>query len=252
MNIWRTAASLLLAALLGGCVFITTPPAALRVALLAPFEGEHRHIGYNALYAARLALSELPLRYELLAVDDGGTTTSARERAAALRLDPSIVGVVVLGPFSTQPQVQAELTGRRVVIAGSWGAAPEGDHVAQLAPSDALQLIASAGLANEIADFPQNPHGTQFISTGALPDEHYTARYRALSPFAPSPNSYATLVTDAVALLAASHQAGSDVRRTTYEGLNGLIAFDSQGFWIDAPVYLYEITDTGYRVTTLQ
>ncbi len=251
LSIWRTAASLLFAALLGGCGIITTPPT-LRVALLAPFEGEHRHIGYNALYAARLALSELPLHYELLAVDDGGTAALARERASALRLDPSIVGVVVLGPFSTQPQVQVELAGQRVVIAGSWGAVPAVDHAAQLAPSDAQQIIASAGLANEIADFPQNPPGTQFISVGTLPDEQYTARYRALSPFAPSPNSYATLVTDAVMLLAASHQAGSNVRRTTYAGINGLIAFDPQGFWINAPVNLYEITDTGYRVTTLQ
>jgi hypothetical protein len=250
-NIWRTAASLLFAALLGGCGFITTPPA-LRVVLLAPFEGEHRHIGYNALYAARLALSELPLRYELLAVDDGGTTLLARDRAAALRRDPCVAGVVLLGPFSTQPQVQAELAGLRVVIAGSWSAAPAGDHVAQLAPSSMLSLQTSTGLADETADFPQNTVGTQFISAGALPDEQYTARYRALSPFTPSPNSYATLVTDAVALLVASHQAGSDLRSTVHEGINGLIAFNTEGFWINAPVYLYEITSTGYYVTILQ
>lgn len=250
-NIWRTAASLLFVALLGGCGFIATPPA-VRIVLLAPFEGEHRHIGYNALYAARLALSELPLHYELLAVDDGGTTDAARERAAALRLDPSVAGVVLLGPFSIQSAVQAELAGLRVVIAGGWSAAPAGDHVVQLAPSGLLAVQASADLDDETADFPQNLPGTQFISTGALPDEDYTARYRALSPFTPRPNSYATLVTDAVALLATAHQAGSDVRSTSYEGINGLITFDSDGFWLNAPVYRYEITNTDYRVTTLQ
>lgn len=250
-NIWRTAASLLFAALLGGCGFIATPPA-MRVVLLAPFEGEHRHIGYNALYAARLALSELPLHYELLAVDDGGMTDAARERAAALRLDPSVAGVVLVGPFSTQSPVQAELAGLRVIIAGGWSVAPVGDHIVQLAPAGLLALQGSTRLADETADFPQNSLGTQFISTGALPDEDYIARYRALSPFTPQPNSYATLVTDAVVLLAAAHQAGSDVRSTSYEGINGLITFDPDGFWLNAPVYLYEITDTGYRITTLQ
>ncbi len=249
-SIWRTAASLLLAAVLGGC---SLAPSALvlRVALLAPFEGEYRHIGYNALYAAQLALERNPL-YELLAVDDGGTLTQAVQRAAALQRDPDVVGVVVLGPFSTHPQVQAALDGTRVVIAGGWSASPAVPHSVQLAPSSLQQVQTSNDLTDERADHPQSALGVQFLSMGVLPDADYAARYTALSPFAPSPNTYATLVTDAFSLLMAAHQSGLDLRSTTLQGINGLIAFDAQGFWINAPVYLYEITAAGYQASRLQ
>lgn len=222
-----------------------------RIALLAPFEGEYRHIGYNALYAAQLAL-EGNSRYDLLALDDGGTLTQAVQRAAALQRDPDVVGVVVLGPFSTHPQVQAELEGLPVVIAGGWSASPAVPHSIQLAPASLQQVQTSNDLTDERADHPQSALGVQFLSTGVLPDENYTARYTTLSPFAPSPNTYSTLVTDAFSLLMAAHQSGRDLRSTTLQGINGLIAFDAQGFWINAPVYLYEITAAGYQASRLQ
>jgi ABC-type branched-subunit amino acid transport system substrate-binding protein len=60
-----------------------------RIALLAPFEGRYREVGYNAYYAALLALGESgSTQIELLAVDDGGSPATAAQRAAALARDP--------------------------------------------------------------------------------------------------------------------------------------------------------------------
>ena len=56
-----------------GCAIVKAP-ITTRVALLAPFEGRYREVGYNALYAARLAFADSSIMsIELLAVDDGGT-----------------------------------------------------------------------------------------------------------------------------------------------------------------------------------
>jgi hypothetical protein len=249
-NIWRTVVSWAAAALVGGCGFGQVPHTA-RFALLAPFEGEYRYIGYNALYAAQLAFQEAGTWSALLAVDDGGTLELAAERAAALKRDSSVVGVVVVGPFSTQARIQAQLSGIPLVIAGSWNAVPLYPHVVQLAPSvqSMPQLLNS--ISDERADHPRAPAGTRFLSAGVLPDDEYTLRYQALNPYTPSPNTYATLVTDAFALLIESHRSGTPLRSTAIHGINGHIAFDAQGFWLNASAFVYEITDAGYHVIRL-
>src|SRR5689334_20990094 len=60
-----------------------------RIALLAPFEGRNSEIGYDAYYAVRLAIQEHGNdNIELLAIDDGGSSASAMNRAKALASDP--------------------------------------------------------------------------------------------------------------------------------------------------------------------
>ena len=62
-----------------------------KIALLAPFEGQYRDIGYNALYALRMAFADTrPHDTQLLAIDDGGTVESAIDRVRALNLDPAV------------------------------------------------------------------------------------------------------------------------------------------------------------------
>lgn len=246
LSIWRTVVSWALLMLLAGCAQGQSS-AVYRVALLAPFEGEHRHIGYNALYAARLGLQRAPLAYDLLAVDDGGSVVSALERAAAIQRDPSVVGVIVVGPFSVQPAVQARLE-RPVVIAGGWGAQPAVSYSVQLASRLSWQVSA---LADERADHPSADIGVVFLSAATPPPSDYEKAYRALGPFTPPPNTYATLVTDAVALLIASHQQQQLMRLTTVQGINGFIRFDQDGYWVDAPLYRIEIRPDGQRVTRL-
>ncbi|MCS7070642.1 MAG: hypothetical protein NZM00_03995, partial [Anaerolinea sp.] len=62
--------ALIAIALLTGCTVHQTAP---RIALIAPFEGRYREVGYNALYAARLALADAESGVQLLPLDDGGS-----------------------------------------------------------------------------------------------------------------------------------------------------------------------------------
>jgi ABC-type branched-subunit amino acid transport system substrate-binding protein len=72
-----------------------------KIGLAAPFEGRYRPIGYDAIYAARLAVRQANARggvggyrVELLAFDDGGDPDTASRQAGMLALDPAVVGVI--------------------------------------------------------------------------------------------------------------------------------------------------------------
>ena len=73
----------------------------IKFGLVAPFEGRYRPVGYDAIYAARLAVRERNAaggvggyRVELVAYDDGGDAQAAVERARQLALDPQVVAVI--------------------------------------------------------------------------------------------------------------------------------------------------------------
>ncbi|MDX1688643.1 MAG: ABC transporter substrate-binding protein [Candidatus Promineifilaceae bacterium] len=73
----------------------------VKIGLVAPFEGRHRSLGYDAVYAARLAIREVNavggvggVRVALVALDDGGNPELARQAAASLVVDPDVVAVV--------------------------------------------------------------------------------------------------------------------------------------------------------------
>jgi hypothetical protein len=100
---------------LSACAIIRTEPLH-KIALLAPFEGQARAIGYNALYAVRLGLTENnDTALNLLAIDDGGTVELARQRAQAIRQDDSVQIVFVLGEFATNASVLEALAPLTVV-----------------------------------------------------------------------------------------------------------------------------------------
>ena len=89
---------LLVAALLAGCRAGDVPPV-FKIALIAPFEGPSRPLGYNVLAAVHLRLQawneagETP-RLELLALNDNGDPALAAELAAQLALDPDVIAVI--------------------------------------------------------------------------------------------------------------------------------------------------------------
>lgn len=73
----------------------------LKIGLVAPFEGRYRSVGYDAIYAARLAVREInaaggigPYRVALVALDDGGDPALAYDVAASLVTDPAVMAVV--------------------------------------------------------------------------------------------------------------------------------------------------------------
>lgn len=86
--------------LLTSCFPPALPPI-VKIGLVAPFEGRYRYIGYDAIYAARLAVREINAaggaggrRLELVAYDDRGDVDLARDAARNLSVDPDVVGVI--------------------------------------------------------------------------------------------------------------------------------------------------------------
>jgi len=84
----------------------------VKIGLVAPFEGTYRSIGYDAIYAVRLAIREANAAggvggytIELVAYDDGGEPANAVRQAQKLVIDPEVVGV--LGHFRTETTLSA-------------------------------------------------------------------------------------------------------------------------------------------------
>ena len=76
-------------------------PRVLKIGLVAPFEGRYRYVGYDAIYAARLAVRELNAAggvggwmLELVAYDDRADPELARTTARNLVIDADVVAVI--------------------------------------------------------------------------------------------------------------------------------------------------------------
>ena len=208
-----------------------------KVALLAPFEGQYREIGYNALYAARLAFADVqPLDIELLAVDDGGSHTSAVDRIKALNLDPAVAAIIALGPASTHPSAQMA-NDKPLILIGNWGHDRADEDSLYAADSDQTKAGANGDLhillpARELTD---DPESLAFVSSGSLPDTNFHERYLNSALYAPAPNLLATLTYDITRLAIAALNDGIPIPAAEYSGINGLIRFQD-GYWFDAPL----------------
>ncbi len=92
---------LALAFLASGCTAVGSTRPVVKIGLVAPFEGLHRNLGYEVLYAVKLAIRQHnadgeargPL-VELVALDDTQDPSHAVEQARELILDSDVVGVV--------------------------------------------------------------------------------------------------------------------------------------------------------------
>jgi ABC-type branched-subunit amino acid transport system substrate-binding protein len=278
-NIWLTVVSgavLLLLLALAGCALVQSEQP-VRIALLGPFEGRYREIGYNALYAVRLALAGSgQANIELLAVDDGGgAPASAADRARALQSDPRVLAVIALGYDATTPDVQAAFGDLTVIIAGNWLAEPTANNIFILssaeiqtmfteteridvtraaridAPFTGGEILALNGFRQLRTDFD----GLRVISSGSLADDDFRQRYRESDLYAPEPGLLATTVYDAAGMAAAAiamsgheRSAISDgLAAMTYSGINGSIRFED-GYWAGAPINSYVFTSDGHPI----
>lgn len=249
--------------LLAGCAG-SHPATPVRIALLAPFEGRYREIGYNALYAARLAVADKgDVNIELLAVDDGGTAASAANRARALALDPLVKVVIALGYGAADAETQQAYGDLPVLIVGNWTDEPETSNVFILSSSEIPQQVGTPADVIEAARLPSpviggdllaleqfrklrgSLDGVTVLSSGGLPDAAFRERYLASAPFAPEPNLLATLSYDAAAIAlqaATSPDALGTLRDIHYAGLSGEITFQDS-WWANAPVHRYRYQD---------
>ncbi len=252
--------------LVSACAVVQTP-SITRVALFAPFEGRYREIGYNALYAARLALADAnDETIELLPVDDGGT--QAANHARALALDPLVKAVVVLGYDATSPETLASFGDLPLLVVGDWGAeSPADNHFflsnpalarqvsapprigvtegatlpAPLTGGDVFALEGFAELRRDLAD-------VVVLSSGSLPSAAFAERYRGSDPFAPDPGLLATLTYDAATVAISAARATTRAEATQWiaaahvMGINGAIQFED-GYWLEAPLNRYRYLD---------
>lgn len=195
---WNAAArgiALALALLLcAGCASVDP---VVKIGLVAPFEGRHRDIGYDAVYSARLAVRQVNeaggiggYRVALVALDDRGDEELARQAAASLAVDPAVVAVV--GHYL--PSTTA-------------GALPV--YVQESLPF--LQM----GVPPFTASDPQS------LPAGFVTD------YNALTPFDETPGPFAGPTYDAFGLLwtalaKAEENTGTITRSSVQDSLDGL------------------------------
>jgi ABC-type branched-subunit amino acid transport system substrate-binding protein len=87
--------------LLTACQFPGTVRPTIKIGLVAPFEGRYRYVGYDVIYAARLAVREANAAggvggysVELVAYDDSADSAMAVEQARKLAVDPEVVAAI--------------------------------------------------------------------------------------------------------------------------------------------------------------
>ena len=158
--LFRAVCVALCVLLLAACCGPGSTKPTVKIGLSAPFEGLHRELGYEVLYAVRLAVRErnaaggIGQRYlvELVALNDLNEAETAVEQARKMAADPAILAV--LGGLSVETA----------------GAAQEYERLglAFLAPSTDMKWLDSPGTA----------------------DNSFSERYRSLSGgTAPGPDA---------------------------------------------------------------
>lgn len=250
-----------------GCGAAPIPP---RIALLAPFEGRYREIGYDALYAARMALQDTPI--ELLPIDDGGSFESAADRVRALAYDPQVMLILALGYAAAGPEALSASGKLPVLVIGNWGIPARPEQVFILSSpviDDRLTIPARSDILDaaqfetpfiggdvlsltQFARLRSSLEGITVMTSASLPDPAFQERYQSSDPFASSPGLLASLTYDAAGMAAQAVQISSGQREGVlqalstihYNGLNGTIAFEN-GYWTNAPVNTYTYDQTG-------
>ncbi|MAU01725.1 MAG: hypothetical protein CL608_31690 [Anaerolineaceae bacterium] len=156
----------------------------VKIGLVAPFEGAQRELGYDAIYAARLAVREINeaggiggYRVALVALDDRGDVALAEDTAVSLTIDPDVVAVIGHGVAATTAVAQ---------------------------PIYAAADLPLLPLGNPPFT-PQDP--------ALLPAEFQTA-YNAVTPFDETAGPYAAATYDAMQLLFQAMAAGEDTSGT--------------------------------------
>lgn len=232
------------------CSASTAP--VVKIGLVAPFEGRYRVIGYEAIYAARLAVREINAvggvggyRVELFALDDGGDPGLALEQARKLAVDPQVVAVI--GHFraeTTDAALDAYCAERLPLLAVALTRASLCPDVYALTPPQANEPVADP---------------SAFVFSATVPDPNdfaeaaaFVAAYNAIpidgtlaGPIALQTYDAMHLIFDALArdIQAAGAPSRAGVARALsdadFEALGGRYRFDAERDRIGAELRMY-------------
>jgi ABC-type branched-subunit amino acid transport system substrate-binding protein len=234
----------------------------VKIGLVAPFEGRYREVGYEVIYATRLAVREANAAggvagysVELVALDDGGDPELAAEQARKLATDPQVIGVI--GHWLNATTNAAALEYDQLGI-------PLLDPISSFElPASVFRLRISPchyALANGCYDAwaeaaPSLAAGDTLTTVAPLPvdstNPDFANRYRAISNGI-EPRFNAVLAYDATRLLldaiardvtqnntATRGGVAEALAHAEFSGLTGTIQFDADRERLDAPSWTY-------------
>lgn len=241
----------LLTLFLTACTASTQP--VVKIGLVAPFEGRYRPIGYEAIYAARLAIRQINAqggingyRVELAALDDRGEPEKAIESARQLVLDAQVVAVIGhFRPDSTDAALKVYCEDAR-------------NLVSEAVPVIAIET-ASGPCAGAFA-LGAAPHDRWpedrlvFVSNvpdpnGLPPAKEFVAKYNVIPIDGTRAGPIALQTYDAMAMLFDAIRRAQKIDRagvkaaltdSRFNGLGANYAFDQQGRLIEPQTYVFE------------
>ncbi len=247
--------SLLLA--ITGCTFPGSTLPVIKIGLVAPFEGRYRSIGYEAIYAARLAIREINAtgglngyRIELVALDDRGDPDQAIEAARKLTIDPQVIAVIGhYRPDSSEAAI-VEYCEQHVPVIAIESAAPLPE---KCWPPISAFVLGHAAIERWISK--------PLIFVSNVPDldglanaQSFVSAYSAIPIDGTRPGPIALQTYDAMVVVFEAIRRAPKIDRVSvaaaiagnsFKGLGASYQFDPQGKLIDAQVFIFEYGSDG-------
>lgn len=237
---------------LSSCLAVTRP--VVKIGLAAPFEGRYRNLGYEVIYAVRLAVREANAAggvagysVELAALDDSGEAEMAAEQARKLATDPQVMAVLGHWLEATTAVAAPEYERLKLPLLDpvSAGLLPEEIYRLWQSPCQLVTVVGCFNTWEELA--LANTEPVTLTSPIPLPadstDPAFAERYRAISNGV-EPRFAAVLAYDSTRLLfdaiareisanGAPSRAGvqAQLAQSDYAGLSGSFSFDAEREW---------------------
>jgi ABC-type branched-subunit amino acid transport system substrate-binding protein len=255
---------LVLCILLAACA---APRPTYKIALVGPFEGRLRQIGYDAFPAMRLAIRDQigaggigNAFVTFVAYNDNGDPTQAERVARNVVLDSEVIGVIGhLAPTTTLAALHVYTeAGLPILVPGvPADVLPQDPFVFRMGPTERSQRQDVGSQKCDLEYFAPLTSYFGECQSDAPPVSELPEAQRALAEFTtislgqpPTSRSISAFDATNVLLQAAYDAARRDGRPTRagmaeslrtlqHDGLLGQIWFDERGQWPAAPLWVY-------------
>lgn len=243
-----------------GCA-VTRP--VLKIGLVAPFEGRYRDVGYEVVFAVRLAVREINAAggvggysVELVALDDSGDEQMAVEQARKLQTDASVIAVIGHWRENTTLAAAPEYERAGIPLIAPSAITQLPASTFKLWSPSPCHLVTSFGCFESLEDLELAAVENITLTVPApLPadstDASFAERYRPIAfGYEPKFNAVlaydaARLIFDAIARDVAQNQAptragvAAMLEQSNFSGLSGQIEFSASRQWLTPNVWVY-------------